>query len=60
MNDYRDLNFEDDYHDSDKYDNYGLVSVCCGAPKTENSNICTYCGNPTSFEQDIEDQQPLG
>ena len=49
-----DLRDDPNYGD-ENYLNSSLISVCCGAPKQGDSDLCSDCGEHTSFEQANED-----
>lgn len=48
---------EDPNYGDEFYSDSSLLSVCCGAPKMGESDICADCGEHTSFEIDIEDER---
>ena len=52
MIDRDDPNFGDEL-----YSDCSLISVCCGAPKHGDSDLCADCGEHTSFEQEVEDER---
>jgi hypothetical protein len=48
---------DDPNYGDELYVNSSLLSVCCGAPQAGDSDICSDCGEHTSFEKDTEDER---
>jgi len=47
---------DDPNYGDELYANPSLISVCCGEPQMNDSDICSNCGEHTSFEKDTEDE----